>query len=57
MAAFVSNGNVIVLAVTTQASANSIVMLVDDGSANPAWQTLTTAATNTAYRGIAVAPN
>jgi hypothetical protein len=57
MAAFVSNGHVIVLAVTTQASANSIVMLVDDSSANPAWQTLTAAGANTAYRGVAVAPN
>jgi hypothetical protein len=46
-----------VLGVTTQGTANSIVMLVDDGSANPMWKTLATAGANTAYRGVAVAPH
>ena len=55
LAAEVVAGKVLVYATTTEASANKLVKLVDDGSASPPIVTLSTAAANTVYRGVAMA--
>jgi len=51
LTAWVTGANVTIAATTTD---NKLVLLVDDGSANPAFATLATAATNTAMRGVAL---
>jgi len=55
LAAEVVAGKVVVYATTTEATQNKLVKLVDDGSASPAITTLSTAAANTVYRGVAMA--
>jgi len=55
LAAEVVAGKVVVYATTTEATQNKLVKLVDDGSASPTIATLSTAAANTAYRGVAMA--
>ena len=58
LAGFVSGGtNVTLVGTTAVATANALVLLVDDGSASPAFTTIATAAANTAFRGVALAPN
>ncbi|MEO7328976.1 MAG: hypothetical protein ABI193_10380, partial [Minicystis sp.] len=57
LAAVVTGANVTVLAVSTTASANEVLSFVDDGSLNPLPTSLVTAAANTVFRGIALAPN
>jgi len=54
---FVSNGSVILVAADKATSATKLFLIVDDGSTTtPAAKLLQTAATNTAYRGLALAP-
>lgn len=55
LTAFVSGTNVVILATDT-ASPSNIVTVTDDGTAAPMAKVIATAATNTAYRGIALAP-
>jgi len=55
LAAEVVAGKVIIYATTTETTQNKLVKLVDDGSASPAITTLSTAAVNTVYRGVAMA--
>lgn len=55
LAAEVFAGKMIVYATTTESTQNKLVKLVDDGSASPAIATLSTAAVNTVYRGVAMA--
>jgi hypothetical protein len=56
LAVTVTGTAVTIFATTTEASANSLVTLVDDGTPSPAATVLATAATNTAYRGVALSP-
>jgi hypothetical protein len=55
LTAWVSGSNV-VLAATTADTPAKLVTVTDDGSAAPAFTTVATAATNTAFRGVALAP-
>ncbi|MBI5534687.1 MAG: TonB-dependent receptor [Deltaproteobacteria bacterium] len=55
LAAVLTGANVTVIATTTE-TANRVVAIVDDGSANPPATVLATAATNTAFRGVAISP-
>ena len=50
------SGTSVVLAATTADTASKVVVVTDDGLAAPAFTTLATAATNTAFRGVALAP-
>jgi hypothetical protein len=50
------SGTSVVLAATTADSSSKLVVMTDDGSPAPAFTTLATAAANTAYRGVALAP-
>jgi 2',3'-cyclic-nucleotide 2'-phosphodiesterase (5'-nucleotidase family) len=54
---YVSGSNVVLFATTTEASANKLVTVTDDGSnSTPAFTTLASAPANTAFRGIDLAP-
>ena len=55
LAAIVDGDAVLVAATTTETSANKLVVLRDDGSVNPAWNTIATAAANTVFRGVSLA--
>jgi hypothetical protein len=55
LAAEVVAGKVVIYATTAETAQNKLVKLIDDGSANPAFVTLSTAAANTIYRGVAMA--
>ena len=57
LAAAASGANVTLIAVTTEAASNSVVLFLDDGGPNHAAWTIATAPPNTAYRGVAFAPN
>ena len=56
LAGVVTGANVTLVATTTTATANSVVVFVDDGSAAPAGTVIATAQALTVYRGIAFAP-
>lgn len=60
LAAIVSGTTVTLYATTSDgtsgAAINQFVSIADDGSASPTFTVLATAATNTAFRGVAVAP-
>jgi hypothetical protein len=49
-------GTNVVLAATTADTTAQLVVMTDDGSATPAFTTLATAAANTTFRGVALAP-
>jgi len=53
---FVSGSNVVLVVTTNEATANNLMMLVDDGSASPTATLITTAPTGTQFRGVALAP-
>jgi hypothetical protein len=55
--AYVSSGNVIVLATSNTVSGNLVVSYTDDGASTPTPTTLATAPSNTGYRGISLAPH
>ncbi len=55
LAAEVVAGKVVIYATTAETTQNKLVKLIDDGSASPAIVTLSTAAVNTIYRGVAMA--
>jgi hypothetical protein len=57
LAGIVTGANVTLIATSALASANTIVTFVDTGAASPVGTVIATAPTNTAYRGIAFAPN
>src|SRR6185437_16920657 len=50
------SGTSVVLAATTTDSPSKLVVVTDDASAAPAFTTLATAATDTVFRGVALAP-
>jgi hypothetical protein len=50
------SGTNVVLAATTADSSSQLVLMTDDGSQAPTFTTLATAAANTAFRGVALAP-
>jgi hypothetical protein len=52
---WVSGANIVLVA-TTADSVPKLVTVTDDGSASPAFTALATSATNTAFRGVALAP-
>jgi hypothetical protein len=54
---FVSGSNVVLIATTNETSANRVITFVDDGSATITGTVVTTAAANTVYRGVALAPH
>ena len=54
---FVSGANVVLIATTNETSANRVIMFTDDGSASVNGSLVTTAPTNTVYRGVALAPH
>lgn len=56
LAGVVTGANVTLIGTTAAASANAVVVFVDDGSASPTGSVIATAPANTAYRGIAFAP-
>ena len=57
LAGEVSGANVVLYATTTEASANTLVRLVDDGSLSPTANVLTTASADTVFRGVALWPD
>lgn len=57
LAGGVAGQNVILYATTTEPSANKIVQLIDNGAPNPQITVLVTAGSNTAFRGVAIAPH
>lgn len=56
LAAFVTGADVTVVATTSDVNANSIVVIVDDGSATPMAKVVATAPTNQIFRGVAAKP-
>ena len=52
-----SRSNVILIATSNETSANRLIMFVDDGSTTVTGSLITTAAANTVYRGVALAPH
>ena len=52
---YVAGSTVVLFVTTTEAAANKLVRILDDG-VNVSATTLVTAATNTAFRGVAIAP-
>ena len=56
LTAFVTGANVTLVATTGEATQNKLVVAVDDGSAAPAVTTIATAAANTMFHGVALAP-
>jgi hypothetical protein len=57
LAGEVSDANVVLYATTTEGSANKLVRLVDDGTPSPSAVILSTAATDTVFRGVALWPD
>jgi len=57
LAAEVQGANVVLYATTTEANANTLIRVVDDGSASATVSVIATAPTNTAFRGVALAPD
>jgi hypothetical protein len=56
--AFVTGSTTTVVATTTATSSNALVVFVDDGvNLNPTATTIASAATNTVFRGVALAPH
>lgn len=51
-----TGANVTLVATTGEATQNKLVVAVDDGSAAPAVTTIATAAANTMFHGVALAP-
>jgi hypothetical protein len=55
LAAEVVAGKVVLYATTTEPAQNKLVKVIDNGTATPSISTIATAATNTVYRGVAMA--
>jgi hypothetical protein len=56
MTAYVDGSNVVVFAVTTEASANHVLRIVDDGTAAGMVTMIATAPANTQFRGVSLEP-
>jgi len=57
VAAAPAGSGVRVVATTTESSENRVLSLLDDGSPSPAIEVVAKAATNTVFRGVAIAPS
>ena len=56
LAAVATGNDVTVIATTTEASQNNVVVYIDDGTMSPMGAVVATAAANTVFRGVAIAP-
>ncbi|MGE5182211.1 MAG: hypothetical protein ACM31C_09120 [Acidobacteriota bacterium] len=54
---FASGAGAVIIAIANTASANVVVMYVDDGVSTPTPTTIATAPANKAYRGVALSPH